>query len=225
MTSIKRFQIADIKKFDKTGLTSYTKEDLEKILSDFFKNARDFVYFTDTNSNFKENSLKTKEKFEIKDEMLETFEENLKDSLIYLGYHDGNFKWANYLLIGESTLETEGNVKNGYLYLFCENKDGRIFSALSEEISEYGKTTKEDSNILKMMKRNGYSLVNNDQKKFAFGKGHLVAGNLKNQVKGDLNLIFGIMTKSKEKAQKGDLTKLDIANEVSSMNYFKFKKD
>jgi len=217
---------------DKTGKTSYTKFDKEKILNDFFSDLKKSLFFS-----AEENATKVLGDLKGAYALDEPDEENLKlirqsasNAVSYIGYTDGNFKYVDYILIGDfiqkvKIEEVEKNVKV-FLYWKIPKKDnmGNIMSALSDKIADVGNQANTESNLYKMMKRNGYTLEKNEQKKFLFGKGHMVAGPDKVNIKRDLDILFGCMKKSKKAVEEKNLNPLDFTEDLNKLHYFKFKK-
>lgn len=218
LINVKSFTIDQFENYDLTGKSGLSKADCIKAFDEFINVHKSRFFFTKTLQSVKVmNSL---EDSEIIDVNINLLIDSIRNALIYIGYTDGNFVWTDFLLICEGNDGTN----DGFVYLSIEKSKGigRIFSALHEEISKFGKTTKHDSNLLKMMKRNKYELIDNNQKEFLFGKGHMSAGNLKTTVKKDLDALFSFMKESKARANSGDLSPADF--DLSNLRFFKFRK-
>jgi hypothetical protein len=218
LSDIKSLSVDQFENYDLTGKSGLSKADCVKAFNEFLISHEHRFFFTQKLQSVKVmNNLEESEKIDVDINLLK---ETIKNSLIYIGYTDGNFVWTDFLLICEGSDGTD----DGFVYLNIDKQKGigRIFSALHEEISKFGKTTKHDSNLLKMMKRNKFELIDNNQKEFLFGKGHMSAGNLKTVVKKDLDVIFDFMKESKNKANSGDLSPVDF--DLSKLRYFKFRK-
>lgn len=211
-------------KHDKTGKTAYTPEEKAKIITNFLDNQIEHMFISKIENGTKiKGTLKDSVPFVVPMDKSEFIRLNMLNAIVYIGYTDGNFKNCNYLLCGE--IRKPSGIS--YLYtkiIFDEiSEHGRLFSSLSEEIHRFGENHREiDSNLYKMMKRNKYELVNENQKSYLFGKGHMAEKTHKVTVKKDLDRLFTFMQISKNEILNDNFEPVEF--DVNTLRYFKFRR-
>lgn len=227
MTEIE-FSFQDLsffKNHDFSGISGYTDEEKTKILNDFLNKCAERVFLSRSQRNLRLTE-KPKDAQDIKVEKQEAklmLKRNLKNAIIYLGYTEGNFKWAKHILCDEVK---KGEEKYSvYVSIPEEENLGRVIASVSADIIECAdRNVSWESNLSKMMKRQGYKLKSGSKRKYLFGKGHISAPREhKVQIKKDLNVLFEIMQRSKDMAQEGKYV-IDISDKVADLTFFDFQK-
>lgn len=216
-------EISFFKDHDFSGISGYTDTEKEKILNDFLDKCITQVFLSRSQRNLRitEKPIDAQDINVEKDDVKKILKKNIKNAVIYLGYTEGNFKWAKHLLCDEVTMN---NISYGvYVTVPQEENMGRVIASVSANIIDVSdKNQQWESNLMKMMKRQGYKLKTNSKRKYLFGKGHISAPKEhKVQIKKDLNVLFEIMQRSKEMAQEGKYI-IDISDKITDLTFFDF---
>lgn len=219
-------------KLDHTGMSSYSNLQKESIVHDVIKNSiKDGMYVTNSapldqkltslDANFTKVDT-SKYKYTIKPDTL------ILKSLIYNLYIFGTFKYGRYLLIGSQVNDSD-HTKTDFLILDTDKigyKSGVLQSCLDKSIAEFVDNHKNQlkNNLERLLNKHGYKLTSNDQRKYLFGKAHMILEKeQKIALKSDLNVIFEFMSQSKKAIKdSGSFKKIEL--DLTRVRFLKVEK-
>lgn len=216
-------EISFFKDHDFSGISGYTDAEKEKILNDFLDKCVKKVFLSRSQRNLRitDKPNDAQDILVNKPEAITLLKKNIKNAITYLGYTEGNFKWAKHILCDE--VKKGSDTYGVYISVPIEENMGRVIASVSANIIEQADRNNQwESNLMKMMKRQGYRLKTPSKRKYLFGKGHISAPReIKVQIKKDLNVLFEIMQRSKDAASDGKYV-IDITDKIKDLTYFDF---
>lgn len=207
---------------DHTGMSTYDENQKNEILTKYINNISKHVYST--------NLLVPDQKFNVQMKvyqkvnnptMIDGFLPKVIKALVYNLYMFGIFKWGKFIVFDRQRND------NQVTYFYFNSMEGNVSSGilqavLSKQIENFIQNDKSNvkNNLLKLIEKHGYTLQNNEQKKYLFGKGHvLLTKTEKIACKTDLTTIFSFMQQSKESTKsEGKFKQLKL--DLSSLLFF-----
>jgi len=214
-TSLKNFNFQY--KFDHSGQTSYTFEEKEKIIKEYIESLSGSIYSIDyIPSDQKMMEVENK----VQEEWKSEYEVLILRALVYNLFLFGTLKWCQYIFF-------KGDESEKKFFCFKSKQtitSGYLSSALCDDISDFASKNNIRNNLEKFLGNHKVVLADNNQRKYLFGKGHMVLkGDDKIKCRHDLGNLFVLVQQSKKNfSEKGLFEVIDV--NLSLFKFFKFNK-